>query len=227
MREVRYTEEHWELLHALRDRARRVVETLSQLGLEGWVHGSVARGDVRPGSDVDVFVPTPVSPHVVDAFMDTAPFEVVGVTAVLPTPRDCVRIKVAMEEDIEVTFPITPPTDRELEFFDFSGKLTPDSLKLDERVPGVDKRLRMIEPEPWGHVEYSILGREGEAATKLGVSTQLVHERVRALTRRDKVGVQGVHAKVEGRPGEPVIELLRELGRRNPKAAEKLSELGV
>ncbi len=227
MKEVRYSDERWKLLEELRKKARRVVETLSNLGLEGWVHGSVARGDVRKGSDVDVFVPQPVSPHTVDALVESAPYEVLKVVATLPTPRDCVRVKVKMEGDVEVTVPVTTPSDRELEFYDFSGKLTPEALDRDERVPGVNKQLRMIEPRPWGHVEYSILGREGEVASKLGISVQLVNERIKALTRRDKVGVQGVHAKVEGRPGEPTVELLRRLARSNPKAAEKLSDLGV
>jgi len=201
MREVRYSKERWELLRRLRRRARRVIETLSELGLEGWVHGSVARGDVRKGSDVDVFVPHTTSPHVVDALVESSPYPVLKVVATLPTPRDCVRVKVLMERNVEVVVPVTAPSDRELEFYDFSGKLTPR--------------------------EYSIIGREGEVAAKLGISTQLVNERIKALTRRDKVGVQGVHAKVEGPPGEPTVELLRRLARSNPKAAEKLAELGV
>ncbi|MHC1580415.1 nucleotidyltransferase domain-containing protein [Methanopyrus sp.] len=227
MREVRYSKERWELLRRLRRRARRVIETLSELGMEGWVHGSVARGDVRKGSDVDVFVPHTTSPHVVDALVESSPYPVLKVVATLPTPRDCVRVKVLMERNVEVVVPVTAPSDRELEFYDFSGKLTPRELERDERVPGVDKRLRMIEPRPWGHLEYSIIGREGEVAAKLGISTQLVNERIKALTRRDKVGVQGVHAKVEGPPGEPTVELLRRLARSNPKAAEKLADLGV
>ncbi|NPB01844.1 MAG: hypothetical protein GXO28_02915 [Methanopyri archaeon] len=228
MREVRYDEDRWRLLGELRERALTVLDALRDVGVvEAWVHGSVARGDVKEDSDVDVFVPSVVSTYVIDAFVDTVPFEPLKVTAVLPTPKDCVRVKVALEGDVEVTFPVTGPSDRELEFFDFSGKLDASGLERDERVPGVDKRLRFIDPRPWGHVEFSILGREGEVAHRLGISVDLVHERVRALTRREKVGVKGVHVKVEGRPGTPTAELLRELSRRNPKAAEKLSGLGV
>ncbi|MEB3786641.1 MAG: nucleotidyltransferase domain-containing protein, partial [Desulfurococcales archaeon] len=60
-RKIVYSEEQWRLLGMLRAKAARLLECLARSSLYAIVHGSVARGDVHPGSDVDVFIPVTVS----------------------------------------------------------------------------------------------------------------------------------------------------------------------
>jgi len=59
-REVTYGPETWETLRKLRERASAVLNQLAKYDIEGRVFGSVARGDVKPSSDVDVFAPAVV-----------------------------------------------------------------------------------------------------------------------------------------------------------------------
>ena len=61
------------------------------------------------------------------------------------------------------------------------------------RVPGVDKRLVLIDPTDTGHTEHGVIGYETYVAKKLGVSSSIAEERVRVLKRRDIVGRTGVY----------------------------------
>ena len=94
----------------------------------------------------------------------------------------------------------------------------------DIRVPGVDKRLVLIEPTPEGHIEYSIIGREAEAARKIGVSVETVLERVRVLMRRDEIGRTGVFVKVELEPWDSIEEVAKRIARDNPLFRRALRE---
>ena len=62
-RAVVYDSEHWELLETLRTRAASVMERLQSIGLDPYVYGSVARGDVTKNSDIDIIIPEPLSSY--------------------------------------------------------------------------------------------------------------------------------------------------------------------
>jgi predicted nucleotidyltransferase len=68
-----------------------------------------------------------------------------------------------------------------------------NDISSNVRVPGVDKRLVMIEPTDTGHIEYGVVGYESSVAKKVGVSVSIANERVRVLKRRDEVGRTGVY----------------------------------
>ena len=55
-KEVTYTNTRWQLLKELRNKATEVMTALESFHLNSVVHGSVARGDVKAGSDIDVFI---------------------------------------------------------------------------------------------------------------------------------------------------------------------------
>ncbi|MHA1628204.1 MAG: nucleotidyltransferase domain-containing protein, partial [Candidatus Baldrarchaeia archaeon] len=83
-------------------------------------------------------------------------------------------------------------------------------------VPGVDKRLILIEPTVKGHIESSIIGRESEVAKILGVSVDIIKERINVLLRRDKIGRTGVYLKRELSPHETFGEVLKKIADRDP-----------
>ncbi|MCY0883361.1 MAG: nucleotidyltransferase domain-containing protein, partial [Acidianus infernus] len=54
--EIEYTEEQWKLFNEKRKRAKEILETLYYKGIKGYAYGSIARGDVKKTSDIDIIV---------------------------------------------------------------------------------------------------------------------------------------------------------------------------
>jgi len=223
-REVIYDEARWELLRSLRARAIRVMEVLEARGISSVVHGSVARGDVRPTSDVDVFIPEPPASAVVEAALELSGFRPARRLLVQATPAYVPKAYIELDERTSVSFPLARMRPIEREFYSFGGELDLGGLRAGRRVPGVDKRLMLIEPTERGHVESSIIGREGEVARLLGISVETVMDRVRALLRRDEVGRTGVFLKRELGPEESFEAVLADIAVENPAVRRRLVE---
>ncbi|MHA1753986.1 MAG: nucleotidyltransferase domain-containing protein, partial [Candidatus Odinarchaeia archaeon] len=49
-KEVIYTKEHWDLLKTLREKAKLIMKTLTENNIQGFLHGSLVRGDVNKKS---------------------------------------------------------------------------------------------------------------------------------------------------------------------------------
>jgi len=84
--------------------------------------------------------------------------------------------------------------------------------------------LTLIVPTPSGHVESAVMGREEQVAKVLGVSPEIVKERVRVLTRRDAVGRTGVFLRSLLGPNETFEERLKWLTDRNPAIRRLMAE---
>ena len=215
---VYYDEARWRLLRSLRGEALRIIEALAARGLRPIVHGSIARGDVHEGSDIDVFIPYPVPSYTVELALEAAGFHVSHKLVVQATPHSTPKAYLALdaEEKRMVSFPLAKLGRTEYEFYYFGGALDYEGLRRGLRVPGVTKRLTLIEPREWGHVETPVIGREAEVARIVGVSVETVLERVRVLTRRDEHGRTGVFVKLELEPWESIEDAVRRLARENP-----------
>ena len=74
----------------------------------------------------------------------------------------------------------------------------------------------MIEPTERGHFESQVIRRESEVARIVGVSPDIVKERVRVLTRRDKIGRTGVFLVEHLSEGEQFEEVLKRIIESNP-----------
>ena len=220
--EVRYDRARWDLLRALRSRAGEVMRALEARGIRCIVHGSLARGDVRPTSDIDIFIPNPPPSALVEAALELSGFTAAGRTIIQATPYYVPKGYITLDEKTSVSFPLAKMRRIEREFYAFGGELDLGGLEEGRRVPGVDKRLMLIEPTDWGHVESSILGREAEVARLLGVSLETVMDRVRALLRRDEVGRTGVFLKRELGPDESFEAVLSRLASENPAVRRRL-----
>lgn len=221
-REVVYDERRWSLLRALRAEALRVMEALWRRRVSSIVHGSIARGDVDERSDIDVFVPTPPAPMLIELALEEAGFSASRRLIVQATPSYALKGYIELGERLCVSFPLCRLRPVEREFYRFGGELDLQGLKQGRRVRGVDKRLMLIEPTEWGHVETSIIGREQKVAKLLGVSPETVMNRVRALLRRDEVGRTGVYLKLELAPEQSFGEVLKELADRDPAVRKRL-----
>ncbi len=224
--EVVYSPEHWRLLHSLRERAIQIMRALESRGIPSIVHGSVARGDVTSQSDVDIVVPIVVPTFRVEAVIEELGLPIISKKIVQATPFHVLKAHIELEENTVVTIPLVPLTSREREFYKFGGEVALKDLENGRRVPGVDKRLMLIVPTPQGHKERPIIGAEEEAARVVGVSLDIVKERVRVLVRRDTIGRTGVYLKEEIPLDESFENALRKIADRDPAVRRLMMSRG-
>jgi predicted nucleotidyltransferase len=223
-REIAYTEERWRTLERLRGIAESIMRPLEDAGLSPVVHGSLARGDVDEKSDVDVFVPSEVPSYRIELALERAGFVPLRREIVMATPWQLPKAHITIDEGRSVTFPLIRPSALEFEFYRFGGAVSLPELERGLRVPGVDKRLMLIEPTPRGHLESPVMGREAEVARKVGVSIDIVRERVQVLTRRAEVGHTGIFLQRELAPDEGFEEVFDRLLRERPAMRLRLKK---
>jgi len=219
---VIYSSERWELLHQLRENAKQLLRILQVSHIDAVVHGSVARGDVHNGSDVDAFIPSPPGSFQIETALERAKISPVSRVMIQATPLYAMKAYIEVGEVSAVSFPLTRLRRVEREFYRFSGEVNLDQLEAGARVAGVDKRLLLIEPTREGHVESSILGGEEHVAKALGVAVETVLDRIRALTKRDAVGRTGVFLKKELGSGETFEMALERLSAENPAVRRRM-----
>jgi len=170
-RKVVYDERRWRTLREKRGVAERVLSALHEAGItDAFVYGSVARGDVRPESDVDAFIPHPVNPEVLQARIE----ELLGGwkrrVVVQATPTYAVKGYIYLDDLTSVSFPLVEMMPSELLFYDVAGKVDLEGVRRGVRVPGMNKSLVAIIPVDDGHLEYPVELDVEKAAKLMGVS---------------------------------------------------------
>ncbi len=220
--EVSYGERRWALLRSLRGEASALMRPLAAAHIDCLVYGSLARGDVKPTSDVDIFLPSPPSPELIEAALERAEIRASEREIIQATPGYAAKGYVYTSERRGYSFPLVPLLPAERDFYSFAGSVGLKQLEYSSRVPGVDKRLMLIEPTPGGHVESAVAGREGEVARLLGVDVRIVMERVRTLERRRAIGRTGVYLKHILEPDEGFGEALHRLSLSRPAVRKRL-----
>jgi predicted nucleotidyltransferase len=215
--EVFYDEERWSILSRKREVARYLMEALREIDVNALVHGSVARGDVDENSDVDIVIPSLIQPFKLEILLENRGIEVYLRRIVQATPAMIPKVYYYLDpaERIAISYPLAKLSRREVEFYRFSGVLDLNMLARMERVAGIDKRLMFIEPTSYGHVEYSVIGCEAEAARKLNVSPSIIEERISILTKRSRIGRTGLFISYNVPHNEQIEEAIEKLARRN------------
>lgn len=206
---VAYGPERFALLAAKRARARAYLALLPP-GTR--LFGSVARGDVRAASDIDLEVPYGVASFVVEVALARHENPWSERRLVQATPNSVVK---ALWDFGEVTaaLPLTRPTSLEEGFTRFGGAVDLEGVTAGLRVAGVDKRLLLIQPTQEGHLEMSVAHRVEEAARLLRLDADVIRGRIRVLSRRSKSGRTGVyltHRLADGDSPEEALEALKD-----------------
>ena len=220
--EVSYGEERWALLRSLRGEASTLMRPLASAHIDCLAYGSLARGDVKPTSDGDIFLPSLPSPELVEAALERVGIHASEREIIQATPGYAAKGYVYTSERRGYSFSLVPLLPAERDFYSFAGSVSLKQVEENSRVHGVDKRLMFIEPTPKGHVESPVAGREGEVARLLGVDVRIVMERVRTLERRRAVGRTGVYLKHILEPDEGFGEALHRLSLSRPAVRKRL-----
>lgn len=226
--EITYTEEHWNLLREKRNKAVKILSVLNNYGIKGYIYGSVARGDVHKESDIDIIIFSPPPIYKLELVFEEEFKSIYSRELVQATPNHAIKMHIYIDPLTTVTVPLVPLSKLEYEFYRFGGiidiKLARDYR---QRVPGVDKRLVLIIPTKKGHIGQSIIGMESYASKLLGVSIDIIKERISVLSKRDEKGRTGTFLKKILMPDESVDEVLRNLMRKNPKLRNLIKKRGL
>jgi predicted nucleotidyltransferase len=212
------------MLAGYRKKATQLMGVLHESHLLAVTHGSIARGDVTAKSDVDVFIPEVQSSFQVEVALEKAKVPINARWLVQATPNYAMKANIEIDEATTVSFPLMEMRRVEREFFRFGGEANLAQLQANVRVPGVDKRLMLIEPTEKGHVESSIVGREECAARLLGISVETILDRVHALLKRDEVGRTGVFVKKELASDETFELALKKISETNPAVRRRMKK---
>ena len=220
---IKYSPDQWKLLDNLRKQALKVTSVFAHHGIDLLTYGSVARGDITPKSDIDIILLTQIPSYRVELLLDETNLTLHHKKLIQATPNDIIKAHFELEGDICITLLLTSFTSSPFEFYRFGGALNYKELQENKRVPGVDKSLILIEPNEEGHLESPLIERQYEASKILGISQSMVDQRIRVLTRRDKIGRTGIFLNKDIGLNENIEDELRKIARHNPLIRRRLN----
>jgi len=221
---VVYSQDRWMLLKNLRSKAEKIMNILAATSMEAIVYGSIARGDVKPTSDVDVFIPYPVGSTLLQVYLEENNLKIYRKVLVQATPSYVPKAYIYLDEEelTSVSFPLAKMRGEEVEFYRLAGQLDYTMLKQNHRVPGINKELKLIIPVEEGHVEIPLESNVELAAKLIGLNPQTIRNRMRVLKRRMEHGRTGVYREVDVSREESFEEILSFLEARDPALRRRL-----
>lgn len=208
-----YTEEDKSIFSRLREKTKTILQTLENNNIKAFTHGSVARGDVSNTSDIDIYIPVQIPSYMIellDEFVNADRRIIIG------TPNSMIKGLLTRHDEVSLSFPLSSPKEREMEFYDFSGLLYLQDLKHNKRKVGVNKKLLLIEPDGEGYWSSSVQANKKRAMEVMGLSQRIIDERIRVLERRDTIGRTGIFLDHNIAPDENFEQVLKRLTDRNP-----------
>lgn len=220
-REIKYNTQIWEIFNQKRKIALELMNALNKFN--PFIHGSIARGDIKPTSDIDIIIP-----HIIDEYqliqpLETIKYEIIERWLVQATPLSAIKANLVLTPEIILTIPLIPFYPREIQFYDFGGKIGLDEVQQGIRVPGINKQLLLIDPTEDGHIESRVTEQNaGQVSKILGISISTILERIRVLERRDKVGRTGVYLKRLVPPTKSFGQVLNEISSHFPASRRRI-----
>jgi len=208
--EIEYSEEHWNILRHKRKISLDLLYRLKNNGLIGYVYGSVARGDVRKDSDIDIIV---FNPNIIE--LDLIDFDHKFIIQATPFSTPKAYISLDPEESEVISFPLSRLKRDEEEFYRFGGMLDYYGIEKNLRVAGINKKMEIIIPTEKGHNEILLKGNEDLASKTLKISISTILEREKLLTKRVEKGRTGVFLRYDLSKDESFESSIRILYKKN------------
>lgn len=219
---VVYSDRDWQILNSKRNRATNLLEMFAKEGLNPYIYGSIARGNVHQDSDIDIVFTDQIPSYQIEFILGKNGFKNYFREILMATPLDSLKLYIYLSELECITVPLSRLDKKTVEFYNFGGKINLSQLKSEIRVPGIDKRLVLIRPNIKGHEEVSIIGNESNVAKEVGISLNTINERVKVLLRREKHGRTGVYLKRSLEMNESTEEVLKKLANSKTIVRKKL-----
>ncbi|MHA1777429.1 MAG: nucleotidyltransferase domain-containing protein [Promethearchaeota archaeon] len=217
-----YSQEHWNLFQYLRVQANFIVQKLASHGFHTLVYGSIARGDVSPQSDIDILILNTLPSFQLELALESMDYSIERKYLVQSTPNDNIKLVYELLGNIHIILLLSSLSTLGYDFYYFGGALTEAELHENIRKPGVNKELFLIEPTSDGHYQSSVMDRQNEVAKILGISDQMVKQRIRVLARRKKKGRTGVFLHQELAIDENAEAVLHNIARSNRLVRRRL-----
>ena len=220
-REIIYVKDIWEFFKAKRELSLQVTTVLKKFN--PFIHGSIARGDIKPSSDIDVIIPNLIDEFQLIKPLESIKYDIKERWLVQATPLSAIKANLVITPELTITFPLIPFYPRELQFYDFGGKIGVDGINNGLRVPGINKKLLLITPTEAGHTEERVTEQNaGKFSKILGISIATILERIRVLERRDKVGRTGMFLKKLVPPSKSFGQILNEISSKYPASRRRI-----
>ena len=102
-----YNKNHWDTLIQKRNRARKILQMFYKEGLKPLVFGSVARGDVKKDSDIDIIFPDKISTYKLEVIIDKNREYIFAKDIIQATPGDTIKANIYLSEQECLTVPLT------------------------------------------------------------------------------------------------------------------------
>jgi uncharacterized protein len=218
----KYSTEHWDIFYSKRNSAKQITRHLHKAGFRFFVYGSVARGDVKLSSDLDIILFDQISSFQIEIALEQSNVQIIGKEIVQATPGDAIKGHIFLPNETAVTFFLSNANEVSYEFYRFGGAIDHKKLESDMRVPGVTKALTLILPNKEGHRELNLIGNESIAQKILGVHPKIIRVRKRVLLKRDKTGRTGVFLKKLLNLNQNFEEELKKIADSNPIVKRKI-----
>ncbi len=210
-----YTKEHWDLLAQKRARAKDLLELFYKEGLKPHAFGSIARGDINPRSDIDIVFFQTIPTFKIEYILEVNKERIMSKEITQATPGDAIKASIFLSELECLTIPLTSFKGNSVQFYGFTGSIDLTQILNDVRLPGINKQLLIIIPEEEGHNELELHSNEAFAAKLLNIDLDFIHQRIRILTKREKIGRTGVFLHERLRPDENFEKVLKDIGNKN------------
>jgi len=219
---VVYSDIDWQILNSKRNRATNLLEMFAKEGLNPYIYGSIARGNVHQDSDIDIVFTDQIPSYQIEFLLGKNGFKNYFREIIIATPLDSIKLYIYLSELECITVPLSKLDSKGMEFYDFGGKVNLKQLKSNIRVSGIDKRLVLIKPTSKGHDEFSIINNERIAAKVLGINIETVNERIKVLLKREKHGRTGVFLKKSIEMDKSTEDVLKKLANKKSIVRKKL-----